>query len=231
MPSERHIQAIDHIPDRVPRRCARCRRWKPRDEFARNKSKHDGFHTYCKQCLRIAAHTRYHEGGGKAAKAEYLARPDVKERRKEYEKARRGERRRASNLAYAATARGKLVLGRSKARSQLRRATDPGRRAAIEARIALFDRELARLDAARELAAEPEPRVRAPRVRKGGGSPMRGVYITENGTYAVKVGIGSGKSVSGGTHKTLEAARDAANRLGLELLGINEYAVPKRRRA
>lgn len=146
MPTEALVLAIDRVPDNTVKRCETCGRTKRLDEFARNRSKPNGLQSCCLQCMRLRAYTRYHEGGGKEARAEYLARPDVRERNRRYREGLKGEKRRASNRAYLATARGRLVAGRCNARCELRRTTDPGRRAAIEARIALFDREIARLD-------------------------------------------------------------------------------------
>jgi hypothetical protein len=155
MPDEARVLAVDGCPDRETRRCAHCRRWRARDEFPRDRSRPGKRGYRCKQCQRIDAYEHYHEGGGRAAKAAYLARPDVKRRRREADVLRRAKRE-ASKVAYRETPRGKLVIGRCHARSRLRRATTDGQRDRLAARVALYDREIARIDAAR--AGEPRRR-------------------------------------------------------------------------
>lgn len=229
MPTEAQILAIDRVPDKKPeKRCTNCGYPKPIGEFARNRTRRDGHSDQCRQCLRIGAYERYHEGGGKEATATYNARPEVKARRRDYDRGRQ-ERRDASRAAQRKTPRGKVLECRYSARSKFRRAVTDERLAALEALIAAYDRELARLDATKGLPAEPD----AGPGRKYGKSPARGVYLTPAGTYEVKVSVGKAKSVRGGTFATLDEARDAADALAFRLLGVRGYATPReeRRRA
>lgn len=222
MPSEAQILAVDGCPDRPRKTCHACGHPQPIGEFGPSRKGRDGLRTTCLRCDRLASYTYYHEGGGREAKADYLARPDVRERRRRLEAARKGEPRRVSNLAYAATPRGRLVLGRCRDRFELRRAVDPGKRATIEARIALYDREIARLDRGHELPAEPAP--------PAGDCDYRGVHRTRHGTFSVVVSVPGKGQVRGGSHPTIEAARAEANRLAFEHGGVRDYAIPKWRR-
>jgi hypothetical protein len=230
MPTEAQVMAIDRVADRTEKkkRCTNCGHPKPIGEFGRNRSTRDEHTSQCLWCLRVARTEYYHEGGGKEVQAAYQARPEVKARRLEYERGR-PERRRASRRAYNNTTRARVAKCRCKARRKLREAVTDGRRAELEALIALYDREIARIDAhkaterAAELPAEPVP--------PAGDCDFRGVVRTKHGTFAVVInlpGRGNGQ-VRGGTHATIEAARAEANRLGREH-GIDEYAVPKWRR-
>jgi hypothetical protein len=244
MPDAARTLAVDGCADREPKRCARCRNPKPRDEFGRNASNPDGYSRYCLWCKRMLSYVDYHEGGGKEAKAAATAPPDVRARRLERDarwRAGRREQRRASSAAYARTPNGRLHKQRSNTLCILRRATDPEKVARLEARIALFDAEIARL-AAREdelpagppksrktSAGPPKPR---PRAAYGSRSVARGIHVTREGTFKVKVSDGKGSAIQGGTFKTRDEARIAANALGLQLLGIEGYAdVPARGRA
>jgi hypothetical protein len=197
MPDAARTLAVDGCADREPKRCARCRNPKPRDEFGRNASNPDGYSRYCLWCKRMLSYVDYHEGGGKEAKAAATAPPDVRARRLERDarwRAGRREQRRASSAAYARTPNGRLHKQRSNTLCILRRATDPEKIARLEARIALF--------------------------------------VTREGTFKVKVSDGKGSAIQGGTFKTRDEARIAANALGLQLLGIEGYAdVPARGRA
>lgn len=77
------------------KRCKECLHWKPPDEFHRHESTADRLRSICKACLaerqeryrleRMAAHLAYQR--------EYTKRPDVKERRNDYERLRRFRKR------------------------------------------------------------------------------------------------------------------------------------------
>jgi RNA polymerase sigma factor (sigma-70 family) len=63
-----------------------------------------------------------------------------------------------------------------------------------------------------------------PRTPYGSKSPVRGVYRTPEGTFGVKISLGGNRVARGGTHATLDEARDVANALGRRFLGIDGYA-------
>lgn len=63
----------------------------------------------------------------------------------------------------------------------------------------------------------------------GSKSPVRGVHITPEGNFGVKISIGGGRVARGGTFATLDEAKAAANALALQLLGMENYAVPRER--
>lgn len=223
MPTEQQILATDRVPDREPKRCTNCGRWKASDQFSRNRTKPDGLNYRCKQCQRIYDYQHYHERGGKESKSTYQARPDVKARRHEADVGRR-EQRAATQVLYRKTARGKVVISRCHARSKLRRATTDEQRARLEARITACNRELARMDAGPKTPSPP-PRARA---KYGAKSPRRGVYRRRNGTYEVKISTGGRNNVCrGGTFATEDEAVAAANDLAFRLLGVRDYAVPR----
>jgi uncharacterized small protein (DUF1192 family) len=222
MPSETQVLAIDRVADKTKKRCTNCKKWKARDQFARNRTRKDLLSAQCLLCVRIARHEHYHEGGGKAVQAAYRARPEVRARLREYDRAQ-AARFKAGHVAYGRSPRKKVMACRSEARRKLGRAATDERRAALEARIALCDREIARLDAEHELPAEP-PKARAARSSR---SPAKGVYRTPAGTFEVKISVGKARSVRGGTFATLDEARDAANALAFKLKGVRNYAVAR----
>jgi uncharacterized small protein (DUF1192 family) len=223
MPTETLILATDRVPDKkAKKRCSNCKKPKALDDFARNRTRKDGRSAQCLLCVRIARHEHYHEGGGKAVQAAYRARPEVRARIREYDRAQ-AVRFKAGHVAYGKSPRKKVMACRSEARRKLGRAATDERRAALEARIALCDREIARLDAEHELPAEP-PKARAAR---GTNSPCPGVYRTKAGTFEVKISVGRSRSVRGGTFATLDEARDAANALAFKLRGVRNYAVAR----
>lgn len=223
MPSEAQVLAIDRVPDKTAKRCSICRHSKSTDDFALDSKRPDGRDGRCKRCRRLHYNAYYHEGGGKEVRADYNAQPEVQERHRRYNAAKTSEQRRESNLAYRATLRGRLVFRRCQDRCRLRRATDPRKRATIEARLALYDREIARLDRGHELPAEPVP--------PAGDCDYRGVIRTRHGTFTVVVSVPGKGQVYGGSYATIEEARRIANRVGEEQLGVEDYAVPKWRRA
>jgi hypothetical protein len=168
MPTEAHVLAIDGVKDRAIRLCTGCDREKARDEFSPNPRAKDGLRSWCRRCERIAAYERYHEKGGREKAAAYHARPEVEARDRAY-RTQHAERYNAGQVAYRRTPRGKLVSSRGTAISKLRRATTDRQRACLEARIALYDREIARLDRGFELPAEPPGRAATKRGRACAG--------------------------------------------------------------
>jgi hypothetical protein len=226
MPSEAVILATDRVADKkAKKRCTNCGHPKALDDFARNRTRKDGHSAQCLLCVRIARHEHYHEGGGKAVQAAYRVRPEVRARIREYDRAQ-ADRFKAGHVAYGKSPRKKVVACRSEARRKLGRAATDGRRAELQARIALCDREIARLDAEHELPAEP-PKARAARSTR---SPAKGVYLTPAGTFEVKISVGKSTSVRGGTFATLAEARDASAALAFRLRGERNYAVPHEER-
>jgi hypothetical protein len=243
MPSAARTMAIDGCPDRESKWCANCRNPKPRDQFGRNARNPDGRSTYCLWCKRLLSYVQYHEGGGKEAKAAATAAPDVRARRLERDarwRAGRRQERRDSSAAYARTPNGRLRKQRTNTLCALRRATDPAQIARLEARVALFDAEIARLAAREHELPAGLPRARVPdgppkqrlRATYGSKSVARGIHLTKEGTFKVKVSDGKGASVYGGTFKILDEAKVVANALGRRVLGIDGYAdTPTRGRA
>lgn len=221
MATAAHTLAIDKVADREPKRCTNCGHWKGRDQFGRHPKNGDGLQTQCRDCHRIAEYTRYHDGGGKAAKADYQARQDVRERRRAYARANR-EVALASKRDYRTSLRGRLFNGRRQALKRLATDQDEAARERTAALVAGYDRELAKLGVIPELpSGPPKPR---PRAAYGSKSVARGVHVTKEGTYKVKVSDGKGASVYGGTHKTLDEARAVANALGRQVLNIDGYS-------
>jgi hypothetical protein len=233
MPTEAQILATDRVPDRTEKkkRCPNCGHPKVAGEFASDRSRKGGLSSHCLLCLRIGRNTYYHEGGGKEVESAYRSRPEVKARKRAYDRTRK-EQLKASKVAYMRTPRGRIAEYRRKARRKLRQPVTDGRRAEIESLIAAYDREIARLDAHKaaertaELPAEP-PKARAARSSR---SPAKGVYCTKAGTFEVKISVGKARSVRGGTFATLDEARAAANELAFKLKGIRGYATPREAR-
>jgi hypothetical protein len=116
MPTAARVLAIDKVADRTPKKCSNCHQVKARDRFSPNLKNGDGLQAHCQDCHRIAEYVRYHDGGGKAAKAAYRARDDVKERRREYERTHK-EAAHARVRAYRTSLKGRLHDGRYQARS------------------------------------------------------------------------------------------------------------------
>jgi hypothetical protein len=228
MPSAARTLAIDKVEDRTPRICTNCGKPKSRErDFSPQPSAKDGLHSWCRRCNRIARHEYYHEGGGREAMAAYQARPEVKERERQrllaWRKAHPGAYHR-----YQRSPRGKLMRARRDARRALATAEDDARRARLEAVIAACDRELAREEnlpveqtQPRALTGPSKPRSRA---AYGSRSVARGIHVTREGTYKVKVSDGKGSAIQGGTFKMLDEARAVANALGRRILGIDGYA-------
>lgn len=223
MPDEARVLATDRVPTRSLRLCSGCGP-RPRDEFSPDAKSADGLRSRCKRCERIASHAYYHDGGGKEKRVEYVAREDVKQRYRE--RAGRADiKRRWNELRRLrdATPRGKFVKARSNARFRLGQAKTDERRAELQAMITACDREIARLDREHELPQEPVP--------PAGDCDFRGVVRTKYGTFSVFVSVPGRGQVYGGSYATIEAARQEADRLGREHLGIEQYAIPKWRRA
>jgi hypothetical protein len=139
--------ALAVIPGQT-KRCTKCGRVKVLACFWRSRQ---GRHVAasCKACERRRNYEYSHSEQGKAARAKYNASPIGQESRS------RIERKRAAWLKdylkrYQASAWGKLIRGRGTARYRLRRTIDLQRRAALEALVAAYDREIERIK--RELA-------------------------------------------------------------------------------
>lgn len=220
MPSAAHTLAIDRVEDREFKWCARCGHRKARDQFNRHSKNGDGLQSRCRDCQRIGEYVRYHEGGGKAAKAAYQARKDVtlRQDRESYEAHR--EAVRARTRAWRASPKGRLYNGRYQALKRLATASNEESRARTAALVVGYDRQLARLG----IVLPPPAETPKPRAAYGSKSPCRGIHITKEGTYKVKVSDGKGSAVQGGTFKTLDEAKAVANALGRRVLGIDGYA-------
>lgn len=128
------------------RRCSRCRRVKPLACFHR---RGNGYQCYCKTCKRIAQARRRQTESYQEWNAEYLARPEVKERRQKQDHDRLPKRR-ARRKELRKTLRSRLKNSRASVKHRLRHAKTEERRAVLAAQLAAYDAEIARLD--RDLA-------------------------------------------------------------------------------
>jgi hypothetical protein len=124
------------------KRCSHCRKTKPLDAFAYIPSRKT-LASWCKVCVRVGNSEYRRTEKYRAYIAAYLVRPDVKERHRESSERRR---RRGYKTPPDCTARHRVLACRRYARCELKRAATPERRAALEAMIAGYDRELARMD-------------------------------------------------------------------------------------
>lgn len=141
-------------PDPAPngaKFCANCGKPKPLDAFHADRKLRDGRQSWCKNCSRISTVEYQHTPKGLVKLAAY----EQTEARKANRRAA-DQKRRAKSLEYSRryrqTAMGKLVHGRQAARYRLKRATEPERVARLEALVASYDREIARLKQQRERA-------------------------------------------------------------------------------
>lgn len=132
----------DVVPD-GSKRCTKCEMVKSLGAYPFNKSR-KCWGSWCRACVRIAVGARAQTEERRKWQADYLARPDVRERRREAERKRR-ETHKASAKAYRSSPRGKLSHSRSAARAKLRAATDPARRARLQQLIESYTREIDRL--------------------------------------------------------------------------------------
>ena len=160
-------EAIGAEARAASKRCPRCDRLKPVAQFYRSSRSRDGLQGWCKQCSRLSVGEYRQTDLYRAWKAAYRGRPEVREKDRV---AHRAPASRARNAARARSVRGRLVHTRWYHARQLRDATDPARIAHLEALIAAYDREIARIDPrAHELPAMPPAPTRArPRAGEGG---------------------------------------------------------------
>src|SRR3954470_20673338 len=100
-------------------RCTYCRRVKPLDRFSphRTGGRRDSLRSWCKSCERISSGLQEETQERKAWRKAYHARPDVQQRRREFDRRRNATPQRAAQnavarLAYARTPRGKLLHSR-----------------------------------------------------------------------------------------------------------------------
>jgi hypothetical protein len=125
----------------VPRRCTRCRAWKPAIEFrplARGR-----LHSWCRPCERDLNRRYRSTAAYKTKRVAYKARPDVKAKTTAYDRARKPLRRQKQR-EYEQTPRARILQCRAHARRKLRSAAG-ARAERLRALIASYDRELARL--------------------------------------------------------------------------------------
>ena len=122
--------------------CPSCQRVKHHEHFYRMA---DGApYQYCRLCSRVKAAAYHSSEEKKRRQKEYQSRPEVKERRR----LDSAERYKANPEAWKerrATPIGKCRHALNAAKSRLRKATDPEKRARIESLIAQYEKEIARL--------------------------------------------------------------------------------------
>lgn len=42
------------------KKCSKCKKWKKREEFNKNKTRTDGVNTFCRKCMRIYTRKHYY---------------------------------------------------------------------------------------------------------------------------------------------------------------------------
>lgn len=145
------------VREREVRRCRRCRKRKPDEEFqvfTRRASGTTHRRSVCRTCRKIAQAEYSASPEGVAARRAYRARPEVKARVRERSRARREDAAvTRAQAAWHQSPRGKLSVARSRARKQLREAADPVAVARWTARVAMLDAEITRTDARRQAVA------------------------------------------------------------------------------
>jgi hypothetical protein len=132
--------------------CGHCQRVKPLDQFSVNHRKDRPAHPrcWCKSCERIWSGLREETPERKEYRKAHQSRPDVRERRRDFDRRRRATPKRAAKqneykLRYSRSPRGKLTRDRSNAVHRLAKATDATERMRLMIRIETCDRELERI--------------------------------------------------------------------------------------
>jgi hypothetical protein len=128
------------------RRCTHCLRLKPLSHFTPRPSRGGYPHSWCKLCQRLDRLEWRRTPEYRAWLEQYLARPEVQERRREADR-KRQEQRRGKPRACNQTARGRILHCRREARRRLLKAETEPQRVRLTALIAAYDRELERLAA------------------------------------------------------------------------------------
>jgi hypothetical protein len=126
--------------------CSRCCKVKALDAFYHDRKSALGRSSWCRVCKRIDTGERHQTEAYRIWLTAYLARPDVRERKREAERRRAG-RRKAPGRAYVKSPWGKLINGRRQARYRLAHATDERRRARLRELVGEYDAELRRVRA------------------------------------------------------------------------------------
>jgi hypothetical protein len=132
------------IADRKP--CSHCGKTKPLDAFNRDRAMKLGRSSWCRVCKRLATDARQQTEAYRIWLTAYLARPDVRERKRESQR-RHSERRKAQQRRYRKSPWGQLINGRRQARYRLAHATDEHCRARLRELIGEYDAELQRVRA------------------------------------------------------------------------------------
>lgn len=145
---------------RTQKPCTHCGKKKAIHLFSPQPGHADRHQSWCRRCSNLGVGLYRTTDAYREARAEYRARPEVQEKRRAYDRARR-ERKAEYNKSYARTYMGKLAKCRSNARYRLKAATSEATRAHYRGIIAMCDREVARLKGEHELPKEP------PKRRKG----------------------------------------------------------------
>jgi hypothetical protein len=163
MLEERTIRELPHAHRRPAeqtvvegsRRCARCLRLKPLDQFYRRNNRPCGRYSWCKTCNRVhVAGLRAECPKRQAAIRAYETSPERKAAKREHDRERNARPDiKAANAKqrrerYATDALYRLKTQRASTASRLRKATTPERRASAQALLDAYDREIARLESA-----------------------------------------------------------------------------------
>lgn len=141
------------------KRCARCLVPKRSADFARRTAAADGLQPWCRTCVRLYHAERYRtlSGAEKESRREYQRAWAAENHRRLRDEKREKQRR------WRQTPIGRLCWNRRTYRQRLRQATDPARIARLEALIAQYDAEIARLRALRDDRGIDDGPVRAVR--------------------------------------------------------------------
>lgn len=99
------------------KRCGKCRETKPTASFHRNRSKHDGYHDWCKPCAKERLRQYKQTEKGQAAVARYET--SIKGRKTKRRYSQSGPAIEAIRK-YQQSARGKAACARSDRRKRLR---------------------------------------------------------------------------------------------------------------
>jgi hypothetical protein len=135
-------EADETVP--LSRLCPKCKRPRPLTEWHYDE-KRGRFASYCRLCLSERQWRADNSPEGQARRAAYYARPDVKERRRAWLKEKR-RRKREAGIKPDKDVRTRLIECRRSAKRRLKLATDPVRRARIEAHILNLTAEIDRID-------------------------------------------------------------------------------------
>lgn len=125
--------------------CKKCGREKPADAYPRNRRSPDGRHWWCKTCMRVSMAQHRQTERYRETLSAYLSRNEVLERKRQIDR-ERSEERKPRQRAYRQTPRARILHCRRQARVRLRKATDVNRQCELQSLIAMYTKELDRMD-------------------------------------------------------------------------------------